>query len=45
MKQTRRLDVDGRPLEGEFLRSATIVNGMIEQLASARRRLRASRGR
>jgi HAMP domain-containing protein/signal transduction histidine kinase/DNA-binding response OmpR family regulator len=30
--QTVRLDVDGRPLEGEFLRSATIVNGMIEQL-------------
>ena len=27
-----RLDVDGRPLEGEFLRSATIVNTMIEQL-------------
>ncbi len=30
--QTVRLDVDGRPLEGEFLRSATIVNRMIEQL-------------
>src|SRR5215510_5726829 len=30
--QTVRLDVDGRPLEGEFLRSATIVNKMIEQL-------------
>src|SRR5579883_2482512 len=27
-----RLDVDGRPLEGEFLRSAKIVNTMIEQL-------------
>ena len=27
-----RLDVDGRPLEGEFLRSATIVNTMIQQL-------------
>jgi CheY-like chemotaxis protein/HAMP domain-containing protein len=27
-----RLDVDGRPLEGEFLRSATIVNSMIQQL-------------
>ena len=26
------LEVDGRPLEGEFLRSATIVNTMIEQL-------------
>jgi len=31
--QTVRLDVDGRPLEGEFLRSATIVNTMIEQLS------------
>src|SRR5687767_7340916 len=30
--QTVRLDVDGRPLEGEFLRSATIVNTMIRQL-------------
>src|SRR5205085_536198 len=32
LTQTMRLDVDGRPLEGEFLRSATIVNTMIEQL-------------
>src|SRR5260221_2943090 len=31
--QTVRLDVDGRPLEGEFLRLATIVNTMIEQLS------------
>ena len=31
--QTVRLDVDGRPLKGEFLRSATIVNTMIKQLA------------
>ncbi len=30
--QNVRLDVDGRPLEGEFLRSATIVNTMIKQL-------------
>ena len=30
--QTVRLDVDGRPLQGEFLRLATIVNTMIEQL-------------
>src|SRR3954449_4268669 len=30
--QTMPLDVDGRPLKGEFLRSATIVNTMIEQL-------------
>ncbi|RIH80452.1 methyl-accepting chemotaxis protein [Meiothermus hypogaeus] len=32
LTQTVRLDVDGRPLEGEFLRSATIVNTMIERL-------------
>src|SRR5438132_1443037 len=30
--QTVRLDVDGRPLEGEFLQSASIVNTMIKQL-------------
>jgi HAMP domain-containing protein/CheY-like chemotaxis protein/signal transduction histidine kinase len=30
--QTVRLDVDGRPLQGEFLRSANIVNTMIKQL-------------
>src|SRR5271165_2379087 len=30
--QTVPLDVDGRPLQGEFLRSATIVNTMIKQL-------------
>src|SRR5712675_1926627 len=30
--QTVRLDVDGRPLKGEFLRSAEIVNTMIKQL-------------
>ena len=27
------LDVDGRPLKGDFLRSATIANAMIEQLS------------
>ena len=32
LTQTVRLDVDGRPLEGEFLRSANIVNTMIKQL-------------
>ncbi|HEX5777906.1 MAG TPA: response regulator [Xanthobacteraceae bacterium] len=31
--QTVRLEVDGRPLKGEFLRSANIVNRMIEQLS------------
>src|SRR5205807_2630533 len=32
LTETVRLDVDGRPLEGEFLRSANIVNTMIQQL-------------
>jgi HAMP domain-containing protein len=31
--QTVQLEVDGRPLKGEFLRSATIVNTMIKQLS------------
>jgi HAMP domain-containing protein/CheY-like chemotaxis protein len=31
--QTVRLDVDGRPLQGEFLRAANIVNTMIKQLS------------
>jgi HAMP domain-containing protein/CheY-like chemotaxis protein/signal transduction histidine kinase len=31
--QTVPLDVDGRPLQGEFLRSANIVNTMIKQLS------------
>src|ERR1043165_624258 len=31
--QTVRLDVDGRPLKGEFLRSANIINTMIRQLS------------
>src|SRR5262245_33749552 len=30
--QTVRLDVDGRPLKGEFLQSASLVNAMIKQL-------------
>jgi HAMP domain-containing protein/CheY-like chemotaxis protein/signal transduction histidine kinase len=33
LTQTVRLDVDGRPLEGEFLHSANIVNTMIQQLS------------
>ena len=32
LQQTVRLDVDGQPLMGEFLRSAMIVNTMIKQL-------------
>jgi methyl-accepting chemotaxis protein len=31
--QTVKLDVDGRPLGGEFLQSANIVNTMIKQLS------------
>jgi signal transduction histidine kinase/HAMP domain-containing protein len=31
--QSMELEVDGRPLKGEFLRSAKLVNAMIEQLA------------
>ena len=31
--QTVRLDVDGRPLKGEFLRSANIVNTMIKPVS------------
>ena len=31
--QTMPFEVDGRPLKGEFLRSAKIVNAMIEQLS------------
>ena len=31
--QQVRLDVDGRPLRGEFLQSATLVNTMIKQLS------------
>ncbi|MBI3516078.1 MAG: HAMP domain-containing protein, partial [Proteobacteria bacterium] len=31
--ETVSLDVEGRPLQGEFLRSATIVNTMIKQLS------------
>jgi methyl-accepting chemotaxis protein len=34
LSQTMRLDVEGRRLEGEFLRSATIVNTMIEQMST-----------
>jgi HAMP domain-containing protein/CheY-like chemotaxis protein/signal transduction histidine kinase len=33
LSQAMALDVDGRPLEGEFLRSARLVNKMIDQLS------------
>jgi HAMP domain-containing protein/CheY-like chemotaxis protein/signal transduction histidine kinase len=34
LQQTMNLVVEGRPLKGEFLRSATIVNTMIEQMSA-----------
>jgi HAMP domain-containing protein/signal transduction histidine kinase/DNA-binding response OmpR family regulator len=34
LQQTMNLEVDGRPLKGEFLRSATIVNTMIAQMSA-----------
>jgi HAMP domain-containing protein/CheY-like chemotaxis protein/signal transduction histidine kinase len=34
LQQTMSLVVEGRPLKGEFLRSATIVNTMIEQMSA-----------
>jgi HAMP domain-containing protein/CheY-like chemotaxis protein/signal transduction histidine kinase len=33
LTQSMALEVDGRPLEGEFLRSAKLVNTMIDQLS------------
>ncbi|MCP3136137.1 HAMP domain-containing protein [Pyxidicoccus xibeiensis] len=34
LSQTMALEVDGRPLKGEFLRTARLVNGMVEQLGA-----------
>ncbi|HZR04101.1 MAG TPA: HAMP domain-containing protein, partial [Burkholderiales bacterium] len=34
LSQTMALDVDGRPLEGQFLRTAKTANTMVEQLSS-----------
>ncbi len=34
LSQTMSLDVDGRPLEGQFLRTAKTANTMVEQLSS-----------
>ncbi|HEY4215022.1 MAG TPA: HAMP domain-containing protein [Steroidobacteraceae bacterium] len=34
LQQTMSLEVDGRPLKGEFLRSAKIVNRMIDQMSA-----------
>src|SRR5206468_2669138 len=33
LSQSMALEVDGRPLEGEFLKSAQLVNKMIDQLS------------
>ena len=32
LSQTMALEIDGRPLQGEFLRTGTIVNTMVDQL-------------
>ncbi len=34
LSQRMQMEVDGRPLKGEFQRSATIVNSMIEQMSA-----------
>ncbi|HEY3493868.1 MAG TPA: HAMP domain-containing protein, partial [Polyangiaceae bacterium] len=34
LSQMMTLEIEGRPLRGEFLRNAKIVNGMVEQLGS-----------
>jgi signal transduction histidine kinase/HAMP domain-containing protein/CheY-like chemotaxis protein len=34
LAQKMAVDIDGRPLKGEFLRTAKVVNGMVEQLSS-----------
>ncbi len=34
LSQTMELDVDGRPLKGQFLRAASTANTMVEQLSS-----------
>ncbi len=34
LSQSMNLDVDGRPLRGEYLRISTVVNTMVDQLAS-----------
>lgn len=34
LSQTMALDVDGRPLQGQFLRAASTANTMVDQLSS-----------
>ena len=38
LSQTMALEVEGRPLKGEFLRTAKTVNTMVDQLSRALRR-------
>ena len=35
LSQTMKLEVDGRPLKGEFLRTARVVNTMVGRLNAA----------
>ncbi len=34
LSQSMNLEVDGRPMRGEYLRISTVVNTMVDQLAS-----------
>src|SRR5437879_1217292 len=34
LTQTMAVEIEGRPLEGEFLQTAKVVNGMVEQLST-----------
>ena len=34
LSQTMALEIDGRPLQGEFLRTAKTINKMVDQLSS-----------
>ena len=47
LSQSMTVEIDGRPLRGEFLRIGKVVNTMVEQLASLRLRsdARGARGR
>ena len=45
LSKSMALELDGRPLEGEFLRTAKTINKMVDQLATFRPRSRAWRAR
>jgi methyl-accepting chemotaxis protein len=38
LSQKMALEIDGRPLQGEFLRIGKVVNTMVDQLAPSPRR-------